>query len=165
MDRSAIQDLYSHLDFVWRQIIETVAGAGEDAFTRPAPGSGWPALRDCLAHIVFGYDRWIAIMTAQPMKGWANVASALPEIDAARSLAREEIDSLLGRLSDEQLQQMREFEIDGEKMPYRCAELLTHLALHERGHHGDVTTLFWQLGIDADTALEYRFYLGRKPVD
>jgi hypothetical protein len=35
------------------------------------------------------------------------------------------------------------------------------LLLHERGHHGDVTTLFWQLGVDAETQLEYRFHLGR----
>ena len=31
------------------------------------------------------------------------------------------------------------------------------------GHHGDVTTLFWQLGFDPETVLEYRFHLGRQP--
>ena len=39
--------------------------------------------------------------------------------------------------------------------------MITHLLLHERGHHGDVTTLFWQLGFDTETVLEYRFHLGR----
>jgi uncharacterized damage-inducible protein DinB len=40
-------------------------------------------------------------------------------------------------------------------------ELVLHLLLHERGHHGDVTTLFWQLGIEPDIGLDYRFHLGR----
>ncbi len=64
-------------------------------------------------------------------------------------------------LSDEELQEIRTFDIDGEKIPYSYGELLAHVALHERGHHGDVTTLFSQLGIEADAAFEYRFLLGR----
>jgi uncharacterized damage-inducible protein DinB len=164
MDRAGIESLYAHLDFAWKQIVEVIGEAGEDTFTRPAPGSGWPALRDCLAHIVFGYDRWIAIMTAQPMKGWREAVRTLQEADAARSLARGQVDSLLGRLRSEELQEMRQFNIDGESMPYSYSELLTHLALHERGHHGDVTTLFYQLGIGGDTLLDYRFHLGRSPV-
>jgi uncharacterized damage-inducible protein DinB len=98
------------------------------------------------------------------MTGLADAAHALSEIDAARSAARDQLDSLLDGLSDEDLQRVREFEIDGETMPYSYAELFAHLALHERGHHGDVTTLFYQLGVSADTQLEYRFHLGRTPV-
>jgi uncharacterized damage-inducible protein DinB len=98
------------------------------------------------------------------MKGWREAVRTLQEADAARSLARGQVDSLLGRLRSEELQEMRQFNIDGESMPYSYSELLTHLALHERGHHGDVTTLFYQLGIGGDTLLDYRFHLGRSPV-
>jgi uncharacterized damage-inducible protein DinB len=49
--------------------------------------------------------------------------------------------------------------VDGEMLPYSRGELLTHLLLHERGHHGDVSTLFYQLGIEPDMRVEYRFHL------
>jgi uncharacterized damage-inducible protein DinB len=52
-------------------------------------------------------------------------------------------------------------DVDGDPIQYSRGELITHLLLHERGHHGDVTTLFWQLGLEPETLLEYRFHLGR----
>ena len=61
MNRDAIEDLYSFTDFIWREIGEAIAAGGGDALlTRPAPGSGWPALRDCLAHMLLAYERWLA---------------------------------------------------------------------------------------------------------
>jgi uncharacterized damage-inducible protein DinB len=62
--------------------------------------------------------------------------------------------------SDEELSETHDVNIYGEPIRYSRSELIVHLLLHERGHHGDVTTLFWQLGIDAPQ-LEYRFHLRR----
>jgi hypothetical protein len=61
------------------------------------------------------------------------------------------------------LHRVREFDIDGAAIPYSYAELLTHLALHERGHHGDLTTLFYQLRMEIERPVEYRFHLEREP--
>ncbi|MEO6398742.1 MAG: DinB family protein [Tepidiformaceae bacterium] len=161
MDRASIEQLYDHLDFAWRQIVDVIGGAEEDLFTRPAPGSGWPTLRDCLGHIIFGYDRWLSIMANREPTGIAESAISLAAIDSARLACRTEVKALLERLGDSGLQEMRAFSIDDEAMPYTFGELLAHLALHERGHHGDVTTLFYQLGISEEMALEYRFHLAR----
>jgi len=163
VDRTGIRELYAHLDFAWRQIVPAVEEAGEAAFSRPVPGSGWPAPRNCLADIVFGYDRWLAIMTARPSSGVAEGIRTLAGADAARAAVRGQIDALLDSMNDDALQQAREFDIDGVRMPYSYAELLTHLALHERGHHGDITTLLYQLGLNPDRQLDYRFHLGRAP--
>ena len=162
MNREAIQSLYRHIDFVWAQIVEIVSARDADVLTKPAPGSGWPSLRNCFAHFLFAYERWLTVLTGQPRGNGSETVGTLADIDAARTAFRGKIDALLASLTDEELAAIRTFEIDGEKMPYSYSELLTHVAIHERGHHGDVTTLFWQLGIDDDTTFDYRFHLGRE---
>ena len=52
MDKAALQDLFSYTGWAWDQI---KAAVPDDKMLRAvAPGSGWPALRNCLAHIVLG---------------------------------------------------------------------------------------------------------------
>jgi uncharacterized damage-inducible protein DinB len=81
-----------------------------------------------------------------------------------RSTAREEFKSFLDTLSDEELAKVQDFDIDGDTVRYSYGELLTHLLLHERGHHGDVSTLFYQMGLEIPMT-EYRFHLGRFDYD
>ena len=51
MDRSAIEELFAFTDYSWRRYSEaTIRPLGDDALVKPVPGSGWPALRDALAH-------------------------------------------------------------------------------------------------------------------
>jgi uncharacterized damage-inducible protein DinB len=164
MNREAIQELYAHIDYVWPQVVEIISESGDATLTKPAPGSGWPNLRNCFAHLIFAYESWLGFMTdTLPTNAWESVQS-FSEIDAARAALRGRIDSLLAGLSDDQLAEIRTFNIRGEKMPYSYAELLAHVALHERGHHGDVTTLFWQLAIGDDPSFDYRWHLEREPL-
>jgi uncharacterized damage-inducible protein DinB len=50
------------------------------------------------------------------------------------------------------------WEAGGESLLMSIGECLTHLTLHERGHHGDVSTLLYQLGAEAP-ANDYAVYL------
>jgi uncharacterized damage-inducible protein DinB len=84
-----------------------------------------------------------------------------PQIETHRRRTRGELQSHLEAWTDADLHELHEVDVDGEPVRYSRGELITHLLLHERGHHGDVTTLFWQLGLDPETLLEYRFHLGR----
>lgn len=88
--------------------------------------------------------------------------SSWGQIEAFRSRVRAELDSRLAAWSDHELATVHDTNIDGETIRYSRGKLITHLLLHERGHHGDVTTLFYQLGIEAETTFEYRFYLERE---
>jgi uncharacterized damage-inducible protein DinB len=83
------------------------------------------------------------------------------QMDAHRRSTRDSLRAALERWDDAALAEQHDVNVDGEFIRYSRGELITHLLLHERGHHGDVTTLFWQLGVDAETQLEYRFHLGR----
>ena len=60
MDRAAIEDLFAYTDYTWREYANAVKELGPDALTKPAPGSGWPSLRDALGHINWAYERWLS---------------------------------------------------------------------------------------------------------
>jgi uncharacterized damage-inducible protein DinB len=163
MDKAALRDLFAYTGWAWEQI--SVAIPDDAALRAVAPGSGWPALRNCLAHIVLAYDRWIPAIVDLETRPLPDLAPddflTWPQIDAHRRRTRDELQSHLEAWADADLRERHEVDVDGEPISYSRSELITHLLLHERGHHGDVTTLLWQLGLDSETPLEYRFHLGR----
>ena len=159
MDRPAIEELFAYTGFSWRQYEETVRALGEEMLARPAPGSGWPALRNALGHILFGYDRWLAILTGtSPAVFDAGSARSWEDLEQHRREVRGRFRDCLDALSDAELTAPREMNVDGETLRYSPAEILTHLLLHERGHHGDISTLLYQLGVEPPV-VEYRFFL------
>jgi uncharacterized damage-inducible protein DinB len=161
MDKGSLLDLFEYTGFVWEQFREAVPE--DETLVAVAPGSGWPALRNCLAHIVLAYDRWVPAIVELEAKRLPTIAdddfNTWRQIDAQRARTREALRAGIDRWTEAELQEMHDVDVDGELVRYSRAELILHLLLHERGHHGDVTTLFWQLGIDADIAIEYRFHL------
>src|SRR6266480_601701 len=163
MDRAALLDLYAYTGWAWDQIKSAVPN--DETLRAVAPGSGWPAIRNCLAHIVLAYDRWVPAIVDLQSKPLPELAAddflTWPQIEAQRRRTREALQPHLEAWSDADLRQRHQVDVDGELLPYSRGELVIHLLLHERGHHGDVTTLFWQLGFESETVLEYRFHLGR----
>lgn len=163
MNRSAIEELFAFSDFCWRQHEETIRALGEGALAKPVPGSGWPALRDALAHVNFGYDRWLATLSGKPMFGFdVESVRSWDNLEAGRRRVREWFRENLDSFSDIELTTPREMNVDGEMLLYRPADILTHVLLHERGHDGDVSTLLYQIGIEPPV-VEYRFSLPATP--
>ncbi|MEX0781378.1 MAG: DinB family protein [Dehalococcoidia bacterium] len=163
MDKASLLDLFDYTGWVWDQIQAAVPD--DQTLVVVAPGSGWPALRNCLGHMILAYDRWVPAIVTLKTGLMAQVADgdfrAWPQLDAERARTREALRAAIDRWTEAELQQVHEVNVDGSPVKYSRAELILHLLLHERGHHGDVTTLFWQLGIEAETAFEYRFHLSR----
>ena len=157
VDRSALEELFAYTDWTWRQYEATIRPLGDDALVNPVPGSGWPALRDALAHVNWGYDRWLADpsrtsdIPVEPVNSWADAG-------AFRHRVRNRFRDYLDSLSDEELTTPREMNIDGEMMSYAPADILTLLLLHEREHHGDLNTLLYQMGVEP-VQTSYRFFL------
>lgn len=164
MNKEGVLDLFDYTSFAWDQLRQAVPHDAE--LVRVAAGSGWPALRNCLGHMVLAYERWlpaIVELRTRPMPELSDGDfSTWEQIDAHRERVRSELRGRLQGWSERELAVLHEVHVDGDTLRYSRAELAVHLLLHERGHHGDVTTLFWQLGIDPDFALEYRFHLRRE---
>ncbi len=157
MDRDAIEELLTFTDYSWGEYEHVIRPLGDGVLTKPAPGSGWPTLRDALAHINWAYVRWLADPAGTSDEPVERVES-WDELDAYRrrvlSHAREYFDSL----GDDELMTPREMNVDGETMRYSPADIFVHAMLHDRQHHGDLNTLLYQLQIDIPI-VEYRFSL------
>ena len=157
MDRPAIEDLYAFTDYSWSAYEELIRPMGDELLTRPAAGSGWPALRDALSHINWAYVRWLtnpSETTDKPVE----LAESWNQLEDYRRRVRSHARKYLGSLGDEELLAPREMNVDGETMLYSPAEIFAHVFLHERQHHGDLNTLLYQLGLEVPV-VEFRFSL------
>jgi uncharacterized damage-inducible protein DinB len=162
MDRASIEELFAFTDHGWHVYEETIRPLGDDVLVRPAPGSGWPALRDALAHINWAYVRWLASPKGTTDEEVEDIDS-WNELDAYRRRQRDHARASFDALDDLELATPREVDVDGEPMWYSPADIFAHTLLHERQHHGDLNTLLYQLGIEVPM-IEFRFSLpDRRP--
>jgi uncharacterized damage-inducible protein DinB len=157
MDRAAIEELFTFTDHGWRVYERLIRPLGDELLTKPAPGSGWPALRDALVHTNWAYIRWLADPAGTTERPVERVES-WDELDAYRHQVRAHARGYLDSLGEEELSTPREMNVDGETMRYSPADIFVHVFLHERQHHGDVNTLLYQHGVEVPI-VEYRFSL------
>jgi uncharacterized damage-inducible protein DinB len=157
MDRATIEELLTFTDYSWREHEQLIRPLGDGKLTEPAPGSGWPALRDALAHINWAYVRWLADPAGTTDEPEERVTS-WDQLEAFRRRVRDHARVYVDSLSDDELVTPREMNVDGEPLVYSPADIFAHTLLHERQHHGDVNTLLYQLGIEVPI-VEYRFSL------
>lgn len=160
MDRATIQDLYEYTGFAWEQIAGEVVAAGEEIIAKPVPGSGWLALRDCLAHMGFAYDVWVTRLNGNTMLELPKDAS-WQELLAYRHTVRERFKAYLHELSDDELYTVRDVEAFGGTLRYPPADILANVVTHDIAHLGDVSTLLYQLGLEMPS-VGYRFYTAAK---
>jgi uncharacterized damage-inducible protein DinB len=146
MDRAAITELSDYLGWAFDRYGRVLDTLPEGRFTEHAPGSGWPALADCFTHIVHGYDLWLnadwSFQTQPVIRPGGERLQSWPEAKAYYHQVRETIRAVFA-LDD--LVLFEHLEVRGALRSR--AEVLTDLLLHERGHHGDINTLFYQLGL------------------
>lgn len=157
MDRPAIETLFRFTDYSWRVYEETIRPRGDEFLLRPALGSGWPALRDPLAHINWAYVRWLSDPAGTSGEKVEQVES-WDQLDDYRRRVRSRARAYLDSLSDSALAARREMNVYGQPRVYSPADIFVHVLLHERQHHGDLNTLLYQLGVDVPV-VEYRFSL------
>src|SRR5919197_4461124 len=137
MDRAAIDELLRFTDHSWAAYGAVIRPLGDGKLVRAAPGSGWPALRDALAHINWAYDRWIADPTRTSDLPVSDIRSGA-EVEIHRRRVRAVFNGYLASLSDAELATRREVNIDGELISHAPIDILTLLLMHEREHHGDL---------------------------
>jgi uncharacterized damage-inducible protein DinB len=157
MDRTAIEELFTFTEHSWRVYEHTIRPLGDDVLTRPAPGSGWPALRDALAHMVWAYVRWLAD-PAKTTHAPVERVESWEQLEDYRSRVLGHARRYFDALSDAELMTPRGMDVDGETLRYSPADVFVHAMPHERQHHGDLNTLLYQLGV-VIPIVEYRFSL------
>lgn len=157
VDRAAVEELWRFTEYSWTAYEDAVRQFGDELLVQPAPGSGWPALRDALVHICWAYVRWLddPLSTTERAPEQVETWTALNDY---RRRVREHARRYFDSLDDATLNTPRVMTVDGQPRRYSPGEVLAHTMLHERQHHGDLNTLLYQLGREIPL-VEYRFSL------
>jgi uncharacterized damage-inducible protein DinB len=163
MDRNALDELYDYTGWAWDRIVALIEAQPPDLFAKPAPSSGWPSIAACLSHVLMTYDGWLnggwsglklgdlsyPGRWPQPIDDWA-------ALKAYRGRVRTSFRTTL-EVPDAELHEAR-FREGGQGSPMSRADILANLVLHERGHHGDLNTLFHQHNVTG-YLLDYAMYI------
>jgi uncharacterized damage-inducible protein DinB len=165
MNRRTLNELFDYTAFTWASYANAVRALSPDALTHPLEHSGWATLREPLFHIAAGWDGWLCERAGEsftePHPENVHTWSDLNDVrDRTRAWLRRVIDDT----PDADLHVRRPGTIGADsEMPASVADVLTHILLHERGHHGDVTTIFARLGAEpaAVDYLVYRWFADR----
>lgn len=168
LDRSALLVLFDYTSFTWQSYAAPVLSLGADTFVRPVTGSGWPSLRDALWHIALGWDGWLrdAAGASDPLDATPESVRSWDDLQEHRLKVRGWMRRLLDEMPDEELDAPVVLNagtaFEARRSP---AEILTHILLHERGHHGDICTLLTALGaaVPMSDFLVYAYFRDRRP--
>jgi uncharacterized damage-inducible protein DinB len=120
-----------------------------DTLARPIDG-GWTSLRDVLFHIAAGWDGWLRdrVGADDPLDETPESMATWGDLERVRVKVRGWLRSVIEQTPDDVLQAkadpMGEGALAGTLVS--VSDVLTHILMHERGHHGDVTTALSQLG-------------------
>lgn len=163
MDRAAINELYDYTEFAWERVAATIDTLPPSQFAERVPGSGWPALGDCFEHFVSAYDGWIngewALALGKLLYPGPEALRTWAQMRAYRRGVRDAFEAAL-ECTDAELFAKREYRFAGISEMLSRADILTNLLIHERGHHGDLNTLFHQLGVRS-FVIDYRYFVTR----
>ena len=165
MKRDALEELFDYTGWAWDRLAGVIDELPATQFGAAVAGSGWPSLSACFGHVVGAYDGW---MNGERALGLGSLsypgAHALQSWAAMRGYRRHCRESFRRALAveDSVLYEKRAMDF-GEESPELLsrADILANLLLHERGHHGDLNTLFHQLGIRS-YIIDYRFFVSRR---
>lgn len=162
MDRDAIRELFDYTGWAWERIARLIDEHSQ-SYATSAPGSGWPTVAACLSHVLATYDGWlngpwagVGIGEMSYPAEWPKPIEAWPALQAYRERVRASFLVALDR-PDDLLYGPRYREEGSPGGLLSLADILTNLVLHERGHHGDLNTLFAQHGVTG-YFLDYAFY-------
>jgi uncharacterized damage-inducible protein DinB len=168
MNRHALIELYDYTTFTWAAYGHAASTLEASEFKRPLT-PGWPSLRDVLFHLAGGWDWWLRdqLELGDPLDLTPNELSSWDDLQPHRLKVRAWMRRVIDESTDADLARptARVWEDSPASMMVSKAEVLSHILLHERGHHGDVSNALSQLGAAVPEVdyLVYLFFKRRKP--
>jgi uncharacterized damage-inducible protein DinB len=166
-DRNALNDLFDYTTFTWEAYRRSAATLPRDALSRAVEGSEWPALRNVLFHIAGAWDGYLRdrLGLDDPLEARPEDVASWDDLQRHRDKTRAWLRRVIDETSDAEMLSDEPMG-EGRLADVRVTlwEVLSHILLHERGHHGDVTTLLSQLGATPPPVdyLTYVFFKKRR---
>jgi uncharacterized damage-inducible protein DinB len=159
LDREALRELFDYTTFTWASYSKAMRNVAAEDYARPMEGSGWPALRNALFHIASAWDRWICEFSGSgEVVDEAYRPETWEETDAYRQRMRARLRGIIEDTADGRLQAPWMPIVAGGEPEMTPADIIAHILLHERGHHGDVSTLLQSAGVTLP-GIDYMTYV------
>lgn len=117
-------------------------------------GLSFDSVRNVFLHLTLVEDRWISYVIPGRFKDWVD-----PDFDAFKNMdalkkymlhVKENTESYLGMLSVEELD--RQIAVPWGDKPYsevNVETILHHLVMEDMIHYGKLSTVLWQIGLEA----------------
>jgi uncharacterized damage-inducible protein DinB len=160
--RDAIEELADYTAFAWAMIGQSAHALPAGSLTRPVQLSGWPSLREAFLHVIGASDEWLhaTLEYGGAIRPRPEAMAAWEDFDAYHRTTRATFQRILDQTPDAALYRPFTRTYDNDDVPetMSLADILANLLLHERGHHGDLSTLIYQLGGEPPP-LDYRQYV------
>jgi uncharacterized damage-inducible protein DinB len=166
--RETLRELFDFTTFTWETYGNSLRRLPSDAIARPVPGSDWPALRNVLFHAATSWDNWLRDRLGydDPLDATSETVTSWDELKEHRERTRGWLRRVIDETPEDALQAVEQpmWQGTAAEMTVSVADILGHILLHERGHHGDVTTMLSQLGATPPSVdyLTYVFFKQRK---
>jgi len=148
--RETLQELFDFTTFTWKTYGNSVRRMAPDAIASPAPGSDWPALRNVLFHVATSWDNWLRDRLGydEPLDATSEAVTSWDDLREHRERTRGWLRRVIDDTPEDELHARVQpmWQDTAAEMTVSVADILAHILLHERGHHGDVTTMLSQLG-------------------
>jgi uncharacterized damage-inducible protein DinB len=159
-DRATLVELFDYTTFTWSAYGNAVRALPPGALQRPIEGSGWPDLRTPLFHLASAWDDWLRDRLAidDPLAETPDAMASWDDIAFVRARNRGWLRRILDETPDDALHEdIVVWRGTPAEMRATPAQVLAHILVHERGHHGDVGTLIERLG-GTPPAVDYLVY-------
>lgn len=160
-DRDALSDLFDYTTFTWESYRRTLDRLPPETLTRPLEDAAWPDIAHLLFHLAAAWDDFLrdSLGLADEIDWTAGSVETWADLQQVRDRVRGWLRRLIDETPDEQLHAPRTHERwANASMSASLAEVLAHILLHERGHHGDVATALTRLGARAPD-VDYLVYV------
>jgi uncharacterized damage-inducible protein DinB len=166
MNREALNELCDFTDFTWAMYERAAKKLPPDGLTTTLDGVEWTTVRQPLIHVASAWDGWLANKAGDEFVEFdLDAIQTWAGIDEVRRKTRAWLRRVLDDMSDDDLFVKTEPTSDHpDANQVTAADVLLHILLHERGHHGDISTLLTQAGspIRDTEYLVFRFFKDRK---
>ena len=166
-DRDSIRELFDFTTFTWAAYRRAVSTLPPDAWARELPGNDWRSLRRVMFHLALGWDGWLRdrVGASDPLDLEAESIGAWEDLQPHRQKVRGWLRRVIDETSDRELSE-RTHDMQGWPGGFRASvgEILTHILLHERGHHCDVGAVLSALGANVPDVdfLVWRWFAARE---
>jgi uncharacterized damage-inducible protein DinB len=166
MNRDALNELFDFTNFTWETYARALKKLPPETLTRKIDGSGWGSVKKPLLHIAAAWDGWLAEKAGDTFSEFPiDEIVTWDAIQELRTQTRGWIRRILDETSDAYFYEKLEPTHDGPGASLVSAStVMLHILLHERGHHGDITTTLSQAGaaIGNSDYLIYLFFKNRQ---